>query len=201
MANPVTAACSIIDAKRAQAASAIAAVYAKFSTLRRMIQLAEGLVYEAELPVFGSLPSVSDINIDVYENLRSACPMLGLKPSQSVLGGSIFAKLDDLKAEYTGAIQDAVDKLERHPLGAIDKLEQELNLLLDTALPAINKFDAYLQCACATVSAAEEARLNQSKSWLKEMSERPASYTSASVSSMKATMAEQSQQLSALLQV
>ncbi len=141
--------CGSIDAVRAQFVAEINGINARFAAARRTVQLLAGAARRFAVPPIPQLPTAIDISS--YNRLRAACPLLNLPQVDASILGEVagIAQIEKLRQLIQGAAQNAIDKLERTPLGLIDQLQTGFDRELSKLLNKLNPLDSILQCACA----------------------------------------------------
>lgn len=148
MPNPTQSVCGVIDALADFQIKVLQAINAKFLALRRLADLLEQAAdLTGFLPNIGALVPISSIDIRLYEELRSACPFLGLPPSS----GDPELALSTLRAEVDAAYGRLLAQLNLNPLNRLSKLQAKLDAFQQqfniAALGGID-FMRCLQAAC-----------------------------------------------------
>lgn len=124
----------------------LSAINRKLSALQRLAGLLEELGdFNSFLPDITRLVPILQINDDLYEELRTACPFLNLPPSG----------LGDLQADVAEAYNRLRAYLNAHPWNRMGNLQDRLNKLLDQFQLGNFPGSDFLQCAttmaCGTV--------------------------------------------------
>lgn len=200
--DPVTKACRVVNSVRSQAIEQLVQLNQRFEAARRSVSLVRGLA-ESAIPQFPNLPALVDLDWASYRRVLAACPGLGLPavPAQALSGLPGFKQLDQLRSLYEGSLRNALNKLERTPMGLIDKLEQELNKKIHQLLKTLGPLDRFLDCACAVadeVSNPNSQDVERAKKIWEELKQKP-SVLDTSGQRQLAVWREQKEQLQRVL--
>ena len=139
--------CAVVDALAAFQLDVLRRINRKFAALRSLAQLLEQLGDLSELvPNIGNLIPVVDVDLQVYEELVSACPYLNLPPVTT-------GELNQLQSYLTGAYANFFNKLLRHPWNRMGQLQAQMDSFqsqIDSAFTQAGDFLRCLQTVCAT---------------------------------------------------
>lgn len=137
--------CGALEQLQGLQVRAINALFARFAALQRLAQILADVgdvsgFLNALLNSVGRLVPLGLVDVTAYNQLRAACPFLGL-PAITTDG------LDQLITDLAIAYADLLRQIDLHPFARLDGLQSRLNSALATALNAFNN-DWYL-CAQA----------------------------------------------------
>jgi len=139
--------CAVVDALAAFQLDVLRRINRKFAALRSLAQLLEQLGDLSELvPNIGNLIPVVDVDLQVYEELVSACPYLNLPPVTT-------GELNQLQSYLTGAYANFFNELLRHPWNRMGQLQAQMDSFqsqIDSAFTQAGDFLRCLQTVCAT---------------------------------------------------
>lgn len=108
--------------------------------LRRLAELIEEAANPLTLmPNINDLVPLNQIDVQSYENLRMACPLLNLP--------SAVEGLDKLKADLFRSYNDLIQRLNLHPFNQLTKLVDTLDRLISQYGIDYACVLGYLQCA------------------------------------------------------
>jgi hypothetical protein len=119
----------------------------KVAGYRRLAELIENATDPRTLiPDINALVPISSLDVQSYENLRLACPMLNLP---SGIDG-----LEALKAALNSAYLGLINRLNLHPYGGLTRLVDTLDKLISQGGINYACVLSYLSCAAAMCGAA-----------------------------------------------
>lgn len=122
--NSVQSTCGVIDALADYQIKVLQAINGKFLALQRIADLLEQLGdISGFLPNISALIPISQIDLNLYEQLRSSCPFLNLPPASI----NAEATLDNLRAEVNAAYGRLLAQLSQNPLNRLGKLQAKLD--------------------------------------------------------------------------
>ena len=138
----------------------------KFEQLRRLATLLEQLGdLSAFIPNLNALIPVANIDFDVYNQLASNCPFLGLP------GNPVQGNLDALRAQVLAAYDNYARKLLNHPWMRMGQLQDQLTkyqVQITGAMTQGQDFIRCLQSMCAAGSALGSAVSQASQTSISE---------------------------------
>lgn len=124
----------------------------KFDSLRRLADLLENLGdLSSLLPPFSSLFPLSAIDLNTYEQLRQACPSLGLPPVED----EINEEIDKLRARVGEAYDRILRDLKSLPWFRMGKLQDEMDKFRSKVGGVIDVSGEFLECLQAACNAQE----------------------------------------------
>lgn len=153
--------CNVLDALSDFQYDLMNRLNKKFEQLRRLASLLEQLGDLSWLiPNLNALIPVIDIDFEVYNQLASNCPFLGLP------GNPVQGNLDALRAEVLSAYDNYARKILNHPFMRMGELQEELTkfqVQITGAMTQGQDFIRCLQSMCAAGSALQStvSRLSQ----------------------------------------
>jgi len=128
----------------------------KFDSLRRLADLLEGLGdLSSLLPPLSSLFPLSQIDLSLYENLRTSCPALGLPPVED----PINEEIEKLRARVGEAYDRILRDLRSVPWVRMGKIQDEIEKFRNKVGGVLDISGEYLEClqaACDVADAASE---------------------------------------------
>jgi len=133
----------------------------KFEQLRRLAALLEQLGDLSWLvPNLNALIPVANIDFEVYNQLASNCPFLGLP------GNPVQGNLDALRAQVLAAYDDYARKIVNHPFSRMGELQAELTKYQTQITGAMTQGQDFIRClqsmcAAATSLQSTVSRLSQ----------------------------------------
>ena len=142
--------CDITDALAEAQFYILRRLNKKFEALRRLAELLEQLGDLSNLiPNISSLIPIVDINFDIYTNLVSNCPFLGLPNVNE-------ASLEGLRNQVLTAYNTLTRDLLNHPWLRMGKLQDQLTKAQQQLNSAFAEGGQYLQCLQAACQAAQQ---------------------------------------------
>lgn len=143
--------CAIVDVIADVQLTAISEINKKFFALQRLAALIEQLGdISIALPDLGQLFPISEIDLNVYTNLRAACPFLGL-PDPGEAG------LLQLQALVVAAYGRLIRQFTNHPFLRLDALQDQFAKAQAKFNDAIGDSVDFLACLQQICNTAEGA--------------------------------------------
>lgn len=154
-------ACAVNYAVVNHAVAALNELDARFSAMRRTVNLLRGSAELAGQLAFPPipLPPVSSVDIATYNTIRTVCPMLNLPllDENFILGLPGISQLQKLRSALIGAYSGLLSEIENSALSIIDQLQLQLDLLAAEALAIARPVIALIDCICQGSAAIQDA--------------------------------------------
>lgn len=151
MTDPVAQACSIVDTLALLQLELLTRINKKFAALRNLARLLEQLAdLEGLLPNINLLVPVLDINLNVYNQIRSACPFLKLPPAE--------ADFNQLQVLVRNAYSELYKLIRRSPHFRLGKLQEEMDRFQNEIIGSILQASEFIRCLQTICRAGVELR-------------------------------------------